>query len=67
MNYVKDCKKALERYQNLYNEEKEKKQQHGRERYKNLSKYEKRKLVEYSIVVSNKISFDKKRFKNFIS
>ena len=55
MNYVKDYKKALERYQNLYNEEKEKRQQHGRERYKNLSKYEKRKLVEYrKKIIQNK-------------
>ena len=30
-------KKARERYQNLFKEEKEKKPQYGRERYKNLN------------------------------
>ena len=34
------------RYQNLYKEEKEKKEQCGRERYTNLSKDEKQRLVE---------------------
>ena len=41
-------KKALERYQNPSKEEKEKKQQYGREHYKNLSVDEKNELVEYS-------------------
>ena len=35
-------KEARERYQNLPNEEKEKKRQSGRERYKNLSENEKK-------------------------
>ena len=40
-------KKALERYQNLSKEKKEKKRQYGRECYQNLSEDEKNKLVEY--------------------
>ena len=40
-------KKACERNQSLSKEEKEKKQQYGRERYKNLSEHKKQKLVEY--------------------
>ena len=43
----KDYKKAHERYQNLYKEEKENKPQYGCERHKNLSEDEKQKLVEY--------------------
>ena len=46
---------SRERYQNLTNEEKTKKQKYGRERYKNLSENEKQKLVEY-----RKRSFAKK-------
>ena len=38
---------SFERYQNLFNQEKEKKRQYGRERYKNLSENEKQKLVEH--------------------
>ena len=37
----------MKKYQNLSKEEKEKKEQYGRERYKNLSEDEKQKLVEY--------------------
>ena len=40
-------KKAHERYQNLSEEEKEKKQQYRRERYKNIPEDGKQKLVEY--------------------
>ena len=39
--------KSVERYQNLSEKEKEKKQQYGRERHKNLSENEKQKLFEY--------------------
>ena len=46
---------SRERYQNLTNEEKTKKQEYGRERYKNLSENEKQKLSEY-----RKRSFAKK-------
>ena len=38
---------AIKRYQDISEEEKEKKRQHGRERYKNLSEDEEQKLVEY--------------------
>ena len=39
---------AIKRYQDLSEEQKEKKRQHGRERYKNhLSEDEEQKLVEY--------------------
>ena len=37
---------AIKRYQDLSEEKKEKKRQHGRERYKNLSEDEEQKLVE---------------------
>ena len=40
-------RKACERYQNLSEEEKVKKCQHGFEHYKNLSGEEEQKLVEY--------------------
>ena len=40
-------KKACERYQNLSNEGKGKKQQYGYKRYKNISNDEKQKLAEY--------------------
>ena len=40
-------KKACKRYQNLSEEEKEKKEQHGREGNENFSEDEKQKLVEY--------------------
>ena len=40
-------KNTLERYQNLSNEEKGKKQQYGYKLYKNLSDDEKQKLAEY--------------------
>ena len=40
-------KKACGRYQSLSKEEKEKKQQYGRERYKNLAKDEEQKLFDY--------------------
>ena len=38
---------ALERYQNLSEEEKHKKRQYGRERYRSLPEDEKQGLVEY--------------------
>ena len=38
---------ALERYQNLPEEEKHKKRQYGRERYRRLPEDEKQGLVEY--------------------
>ena len=41
-------KKAHDRYQNLSEEKKIKKQQYGRQRYKNLSEDGKNKLVEYT-------------------
>ena len=40
-------KKSRERYQKLSTEEKEKRQQCGREPYKNLPEVEKQKLVDY--------------------
>ena len=40
-------KKAPERYQNLYEEEKDKKWQYARERYRNLSKEETEKNNQY--------------------
>ena len=40
-------KKSRKRYQNLSEEEKNKRQEYGHERYKNLSEDEKQKLVEY--------------------
>ena len=39
-------KKSRERYQNLTEEEKNKKRKYGRERYKDHSKTEKQRLVE---------------------
>ena len=42
-------KKTRERYQNLSNKEKGKKQQYGRERYKNLSDDEKQILLMKNI------------------
>ena len=52
LNIIKNIKKyykkkACERYQNLSNEEKGKKQQYGYKLYKNLSDDEKQKLAEY--------------------
>ena len=38
--------KARERYEYLFEEEKEKKQQYARKRYKNLPKHEKQRLFE---------------------
>ena len=43
----KTTKKALERYQCLFKEDKEKKQQYEHERYKNILEVEKQRLVEY--------------------
>ena len=40
--------RARERYQNLFEKEKEEKRQYGRERYKNLLENEKQRLVEYA-------------------
>ena len=40
-------KNTLEKYQNLSNEEKEKKRQYRCERCNNLPEYERQKLVEY--------------------
>ena len=45
-NKEKIHKKSRKRYQNLTEEEKNKKQEYGCERYKNLSEDEKQKLVE---------------------
>ena len=45
--YQKDSKKSCERYQNLTEEEKSKKQEYSCERYKNFSEDKKQKLVEY--------------------
>ena len=39
--------KVCEKYQNLSEEQKKRKQQYGHERYKNLSENEKQKLLEY--------------------
>lgn len=39
-------RKACERYQDVSEEEKNKKTEYGREWYKNLSQHEKQKLVE---------------------
>ena len=52
LNIIKKTKKCykkntLERYENLSNEEKEKKRQYCCERYNNLPEYERQKLVEY--------------------
>ena len=43
----KTTKKAPERYQGLFKEDKEKKQQYEHERYKNILEVEKQRLVEY--------------------
>ena len=40
-------KKALEKYQSLFKEEKENERQYGREQYKNLLEDGKQKLAEY--------------------
>ena len=52
-NIKKDYEKAGERYQNLSKEEKEKKQQYGRDGYKNVSEDKKQKLVEYKKILYN--------------
>ena len=43
---IKIQKKSRERYQNLSEGEKYKKQEYGRKRYKNLSEDEKQRLVD---------------------
>ena len=55
-NKKRPQKKARERYQHLFEEEKEKKGQYGPERYKNFSD-EKNKLVEYTKII---IEWEKK-------
>ena len=44
---LKKCQYTRERYQNLTEEEKNKKREYGHKHYKNLSEDEKQKLVEY--------------------
>ena len=44
---MKGFKKAHKKYQDLFEDEKNKKQQNGCERFKNLPEDEKQKLTEY--------------------
>ena len=48
----KTTKEALERYQSLSKEEKEKKKQYSDESYKNLLEDEKLKLVEWKNIIN---------------
>ena len=55
-------KKTCERYQNLFKEEKEKKQQYGHELYKKLSEDEKQNLIEYT---KNIMEWEKMLYYNY--
>ena len=46
-NKEKIKKKSHERYQNLNEEEKNRKREYGRKRYKNISKTQKQRLAKY--------------------
>ena len=56
-NTLDIAKEARNRYQDLHEEEKNKKGQYRRERYKNLPEKEKQRLVEYR---KNIIKYEKK-------